>query len=121
MHEASIAHGILRGALAALPDGKKITRITIVAGAQVSVVLESLDLYFQELSRGSLAEGALLDLQQRAGKLVCKSCGQIHEHVRGTPVSMICKTCGGANRLDITNELFLESMEVEDLQDGGAK
>ena len=120
MHEASIAQGIFHGALHALPPGKRIVRIKVVAGAQMAIVYDSLELYFRELSRGTPAEGAIIELNRLSPRLVCKICGFVEEHQRGTPISTTCTKCGGGNRLEAGREMYLESMEVED-EDGSGE
>ncbi|MFZ2959824.1 MAG: hydrogenase maturation nickel metallochaperone HypA [Candidatus Ozemobacteraceae bacterium] len=114
MHEASIAQGIFHGALHALPPGKHIVRIKVIAGAQMAIVYDSLELYFRELSRGTPAEGAIIELNRLLPRLICKACGIVEEHHRGTPISTTCTKCGGGNRLEAGRELYLESMEVTD-------
>lgn len=119
MHEGSIAQGILTNALGALPPGRShvITRISVVVGASVGVVPESLELYFRELSKGTPAAAAHLDLQSSPAWLVCRSCQGRVEHRPGDPVQLNCATCGGLNHLEGGRELFLKEMEVQETGD----
>ena len=120
MHEASIAKGILDAALGALRphenDRAKISKITLAAGVLVGVEQESLDLYFRELSRGTAAEGAVLDVHLVPARLVCQSCG--HEApFDGADIAAGlagCPRCGDRGRkLHGGHELFLESLETD--------
>lgn len=119
MHEGTIAQGILTNVLGALPPDRKVivTRVSIKVGAHVGVVPESLELYFRELSRGTPAAEAKLDLHHSPAWLVCRSCAARIEHRSGTPIPLSCTACGGANRLEGGRELYLEEMEVQDFSD----
>lgn len=116
MHEGTIARGILDNVLEALPAGRNVTvvRISLVVGSCAGVVPESLELYFRELSRGTPAAGARLDLRISPAWLVCRSCGGRAEHRSGSPVAVTCAACGGANRLEGGRDLYLEEMEVQE-------
>ena len=115
MHEASIAKGILETAAAALsrPEAK-ITQITVVAGVLAGVQRESLELYFAELSQGTVAQGAALNLKHAPAKLVCTGCKSQTLYQNDGDLAVRCARCGGTNRLEGGNELYIESMEIEE-------
>ena len=63
MHEAALAQAILDTVLKNVSTkSKKITQINIVAGKMSSIVKESLDLYFSEFSKETIASNAILNL-----------------------------------------------------------
>jgi hydrogenase nickel incorporation protein HypA/HybF len=115
MHEASIARGILDTAVGALPGaGAKIAQITVVAGVMAGVERQSLELYFAELSKGTAAEGAKLFLEHQPAKLVCTQCKNETTYANQGDLAVQCALCGGNNRLEGGNELYIESMEIEE-------
>ena len=115
MHEASIAQGIIDTAVAALPrPGAKISKITVVAGVMAGVERESLELYFGELSKGTAASGASMEFKRLAAKLICSKCYNQTTYNNDGDLTVRCPKCDGPNRLEGGNELYIESMEVED-------
>lgn len=115
MYEASIAKGILDTAIAALPQGKaRITKITVVAGVLGGVEKESLELYFNELTKGTPAQGAQLELLRKPATLICKDCRNQVPYDNLGDMALKCAKCGGPNKLQGGNELFIQSMEIEE-------
>jgi hydrogenase nickel incorporation protein HypA/HybF len=115
MHEASIAKGIIDTAVAALPrPGNKILKITVAAGVMAGVERESLELYFTELSKGTPAQGAALEVKHLPAKLICRECNHQVDYDNTGDLAVRCEACGGANRLQGGDELYIESMEIED-------
>lgn len=114
MHEASIAQGILDVALGALPDPHpKITRIVLVAGVLAGVEKECLTAYFDELARGTAAEGASIEIKREPASLICRTCGAITEYNGAGPVEVTCARCGGPNGLQGGGALYVDSLEIE--------
>lgn len=116
MHELSITEGILSIALGAA-GGRHITTINLVIGDLSSFVDDSVQFYFDMLSRGTPAESAKLNFVRQPASATCHDCG----HVFGVKAPLIpeCPQCGSA-RLAITGgrELRVESIEVEDGSSG---
>jgi hydrogenase nickel incorporation protein HypA/HybF len=114
MHEAAIAQAILETALtAAGKENTRITRIVVVAGALAGLEQPSLELYLTELSRGTPAEGATLEVKATPARLVCRACGHATAFDSGRTVDVQCSSCGGPNRLEADGACYLESIEVE--------
>jgi hydrogenase nickel incorporation protein HypA/HybF len=115
MHEASIARGILDTAVGALPKpGAKIVQVTVVAGVMAGVEGQSLELYFGELSKGTAAEGAKLSLKHQPARLICTRCANETSYDNQGDLAVQCTLCGGNNRLEGGDELYIESMETEE-------
>ncbi len=112
MHELSITEGILKIATEAAA-GRPITTIHLVVGELSSIVDDSVQFYFDMLSKGTVAEGASLDFQRRPATIMCWDCGRSSE-VRA-PLPAACPHCGGT-KLQVTGgrELRVESIEVND-------
>ncbi len=115
MHEAPIAQGILDAALAALPDPQaRITKVTVAAGVLAGLEGDSLRLYFDEIAKGTAAQGAQLELHRIPARLICADCHAETPYDGSGDLKIECVQCGGPNRLNGGAELYIESMEVED-------
>jgi len=92
-------------------DGVHVTRIVLVAGDAAGYVPDTVSLYFDEISRGTLCEGATLEIKRVIPKLKCTACDELF--VR-KPFSFACPKCGADGApTDIGREFFMESIEVE--------
>jgi hydrogenase nickel incorporation protein HypA/HybF len=112
MHELPITEGILKIATEAA-GGRRITRIHLVVGDLSSIVDDSVQFYFDMLSKGTLAEGAALDFQRLPATVRCGDCDRSYE-VRA-PLLPVCAHCGSV-KLQVTGgrELRVDSIEVSD-------
>jgi len=101
--------------VASLPASKpRILKVTIVTGVFSGCERESLEMYWGELSKGTLAEGAALEVIRQPAKLVCKACGHSRDYNDDGDFAVDCEKCGGPNRMEGGNELYLDSMEVDE-------
>ncbi|MGD8998651.1 MAG: hydrogenase maturation nickel metallochaperone HypA, partial [Anaerolineae bacterium] len=71
MHELSVTESLLEIALrhAARAGAARITRLNIVVGELSSIVDESVQFYWDIVSRGTMAEGAELHFERVDGTL----------------------------------------------------
>jgi hydrogenase nickel incorporation protein HypA/HybF len=112
MHELPITEGILKIATEAAGD-RRITTIHLVVGELSSIVDDSVQFYFDMLSKGTLAEGATLDFERRPATVACQECGKSFE-VRA-PLPDACPACGSLIlRVTGGRELRVDSIEVKD-------
>lgn len=121
MHELAVTQGLLTVALGMAQQHKaaRITAIHVVIGAWSSFVDDSVQFYFDLLSRGTPAEGAVLRFRRVSAMAFCEDCRR--QTSVGAPLPAGCPVCGSVG-LQITgsNALYVESMEVEDACAGGA-
>ena len=111
MHEMSIAESVLaivadtarRGGLA------RVNAVRLEIGALASVETGSLRFCFDSVTRGSLAEGAELVIDELPGAAWCFGCS---EPVVVASRADLCPRCGGA-RLQVTGGT---QMRVKDIR-----
>jgi hydrogenase nickel incorporation protein HypA/HybF len=114
MHEAGIAQAILDTVLRSLPAGRPaIRRISVAVGVFSGVERDSLDLWLTELSKGTPAEGAVLDVRRQSARLVCKTCGHVESYDNDGDLHVRCVRCDAVNAMEGGNELSVESIEVD--------
>ncbi|HSJ08472.1 MAG TPA: hydrogenase maturation nickel metallochaperone HypA [Longimicrobiales bacterium] len=115
MHELPATQGILDVALDAARDAGavRVTSIDVVVGDLTSFVDDSVQFYFDVLSRGTPAEGAVLRMLRRRGIARCSSCAESYEVT--PPLEPVCARCGSF-AIDITGgrEFYIDSIEVDE-------
>ena len=115
MHELPATQGILKVALeAAQQNGaRRIMAIDLVIGELAGIVDDSIQFYFDLLSKNTMAEGAVLRFRREPALAACKDCGR--EFAVKAPLAAVCPACEGI-RLRVTGgrEFFVKSIEVEE-------
>ncbi len=114
MHELPVTQGILQVALetAQQNDAHRITDIHLAIGAMSSIVDDSVQFYFDLLSRDTLAEGAQLHFHRSPATATCWQCQHQFEVV--PPLADACPACGSI-QLHVTGgrEFYVESIEID--------
>jgi hydrogenase nickel incorporation protein HypA/HybF len=108
VHELSIAGAVVDTAVKHAA-GRRVKVVTVRAGVLRQVVPDSLEFYFGFVTRGTLCEGARLELEVVPARLAC--CEREWE---ASLLDFRCPSCAGAARVVAGNELEVESIEVEE-------
>jgi hydrogenase nickel incorporation protein HypA/HybF len=113
MHELGVTQNILEIALehAQKAKARKIRRIHLVIGGLSGIVDESVQFYFDFVSKGTLAEGAELTFEKKPTILRCRSCGREFSFERNTWICPACQAPGP--EIVSGREFFMESIEVD--------
>lgn len=113
MHELPITENILRIALdyAERSQATQVTDLNLVIGQLASIVDDSVQFYWDIVSKGTLCEGATLHFERIAAQMGCLDCGHIYALARGLEA---CPQCASFHvRVQAGEEFRLESIEIE--------
>ena len=115
MHELPITESVLEIVIdtAKQNGGGRVTAINLVIGEMTSVVDDSVQFYFDILSRNTLADGAVLNFFREPATATCLDCQ--HKTNTKPPIMPLCPRCG-SGRVVVSGgtEFFIESIEMED-------
>ncbi|HSB03815.1 MAG TPA: hydrogenase maturation nickel metallochaperone HypA [Thermodesulfobacteriota bacterium] len=113
MHELSVTEQLVEIVLehARKAKAERVLKINLVIGELSSFVGESIQFYFDVLSKGTEAESASLSISRIPAKARCRECN-IEFHPGGT--DWFCPTCSGPiEQILEGREFYVESIEVE--------
>jgi hydrogenase nickel incorporation protein HypA/HybF len=115
MHELSITENILEIAVrhGNQANATRITDLYLVIGQLSSVIDDSVQFYWDMISKDTIAEGAHLHFRRIPTKLLCLQCKGEYEP---TEADLACPTCG-SHKIQVIagDEFFMEAIEIEDL------
>ena len=113
MHELPITESLLEIALrhAEKAGAERITRLNMVIGELSSIVDDSVQFYWDIVSKDTIAEGAELHFERVDGTLRCLGCGHTF------PLNhrdFACPACGEKKVVAVGGDYFrLDSIEIE--------
>ncbi len=113
MHEFPITQQIIKIAEKHAKDNnaKAVTKIKLVVGEYSGFIGESIQMYFDVISEGTLCEKATIEIEGVKPKLQCRNCGK---YFARQPMSFACPYCGGeGGPSDIGKEFYIDSIEIE--------
>jgi len=117
MHELPITQNILDLALehTAKAGGGRITGIHLVVGELSRVVDDCIQFYWDLISEGTPAEGAVLHFKRTPLVFSCRDCKKTFEPQ--DDLTYRCPGCGGSRvRVEGGDEFRLEALDVEPLE-----
>ncbi|GHU49089.1 hydrogenase maturation nickel metallochaperone HypA [Clostridia bacterium] len=112
MHELPVTENIVK---IAVKHGEKfraskVESISLVVGEQSGFIGESISMYFDVISKGTICEGAEIQIKAIKPQLRCTVCGAFFYR---KPLSFQCTECGGDGApTDIGKEFYIESITV---------
>jgi hydrogenase nickel incorporation protein HypA/HybF len=110
MHELAVTQSILDIALKNAGT-RKIKQINLVIGQFSSIVDDSVQFYWDIISKDTTAEGSQLHFQRIPGEMTCKQCGQVF---RPKDDTFNCPACSSPFvRITRGEEFQVESIDVE--------
>ena len=111
MHEMSLAEGILQIVedTARAKAAEKVRAVLLEIGALSHVEEQALRFCFDAVTRGTVADGARLDVMATPGRAWCMPCGA---SVALTRLGEACPTCGGY-QLQVTQGEEMKVKEIE--------
>ncbi len=111
MHEMSLAEGILQIVedTARANAAAQVRAVLLEIGALSHVEEQSLRFCFDAVTRGTVADGARLDVMATPGRAWCMPCG---ESVALTRLGEACPFCGGY-QLQVTQGDEMKVKEIE--------
>ncbi len=112
MHELSVTESILDIALrhAEKAHAQKISALYLVIGQMASIVDDSVEFYWDIISKDTIAEGARLIFRRIPTEFLCLDCEN-----RFKPASGIteCPTCNGIHlKIIAGEEFYVEAIDV---------
>jgi len=113
MHELPITENILRIALdhAERSGATRVTDLNLVIGQLSSIVDDSVQFYWDIVSKGTTCEGATLHFERIPAQMVCLDCNYVYTLAQGLEA---CPQCDGFRlRVQAGEEFRLESIEIE--------
>lgn len=113
MHELSVTENVLEIACkhAEKAKAKKVTDIYLVIGQLSSIVDDSVQFYWDFVSKDTICEGANLHFMREPAVLVCLEC---KTEYKLEDILMPCPNCGSAKiRVLSGDEFNIDSIEIE--------
>lgn len=113
MHEYPITQQIIKIAEnhAREAGSSKVKTVNLVVGDYSGFIGESIQMYFDIISEGTLCEGAKINIQRVKPKLQCRECGAYFERKL---FSFECPECGGeGGPTEIGKEFYIDTIEIE--------
>ena len=113
MHELAIAQSLLEIVeQEARPyKGARVTRILLRIGKLSAVVPDALRFAFEAITRGGIAEGAVLEIEEVPLRIRCHQCEEV---CTVDDPFMVCPHCEGSDVEMVSGrELEIRNMEIE--------
>lgn len=113
MHELGIATDILNVSLAEAQNhgARRITGVSLLVGVLRGIVPEHLIFLFGHIAKGTIAEGAMVSIEEDAVRVECKACGTFEAR----KFALECPAC---KKMDVLltggDALRIVSLEIDE-------
>jgi len=114
MHEYHFVEKITRQAeeTAKSHHARKVKNVVFAVGEGLGFAEESIHMYFEQITQGTILDGATLTIRVKPFWLLCESC-RISFPKQKSKFS--CGRCGSEGKLsEGGKEFFIESLEIEE-------
>jgi len=115
MHELSITQSmvdVVKRELSKQSNSLHIKKVTVQIGKLTGVVPDCVRFYFSFLIKGTVLEGAQLEIKEVPVRLFCNQCDN---NFVLDEVNFVCPRCGKSDlKMNSGRELFVESIETEE-------
>lgn len=114
MHELSVTESILEISLrhANSAKAKRITNLYLVIGQLASIVDDSVQFYWDIVSKGTIADGAILHFRRLPAMLACLDCSNQYSPDND---GFSCPNCNSDHvKVIAGDEFYMEAIDVED-------
>ena len=92
-------------------QAERVAKINLVIGEASGIAEESVEFYFELLSKDTIASGAVLSFKRISGQARCRNCGKLFIPQE---LGWSCPDCQGSNvEVVAGNEFYVESIEVK--------
>ena len=110
MHELSVTQSVLDIALKNAGP-RKVKQINLVIGQFSSIVDDSVQFYWEFISKDTAAEGSVLHFERIPGEMTCQTCGHAFRPVDDT---FDCPACSSPFvKITKGEEFQVDSIDVE--------
>jgi hydrogenase nickel incorporation protein HypA/HybF len=113
MHEFPITQQIIKIAeeTAVKNNAKKVLKISLVVGETSGIVEESIRMYFDIVSKGTIVEGAELEVTHVEHKMFCPKC---KKYFKREKYYFDCPECGGpGDPTEVGKEFYIKDIEID--------
>lgn len=113
MHEFNAIQTILEKTIQKANEAKakRITNVYLVAGELSTYADDSVQFHWDDISKGTLAEGAVLHFRHVQTEAQCMSC---FTKYHPNDDEIVCPNCGGVGaKIIVGEEFYMEALDVE--------
>ncbi|MBI4978456.1 MAG: hydrogenase maturation nickel metallochaperone HypA [Spirochaetes bacterium] len=112
MHELSITQTIVSTVIAEAEkrNAVGVKKINIVVGELTGFMADSIEMYYNVIAKGTIAEGAAINITFVPSRRECIVCGS---RFLREPFSFTCPSCGGESKpTDEGSDCYIETIEI---------
>ena len=116
MHELGVTKSIVETVLrhAQAQNAKRVASVQLVIGQMRNLEVDWVQRYFDRCAKGTIAQGAVVQIQSVPIAFYCNSCGATFQLPMGQDRHMCCSACSSEDYDMITGgELLIKSIEVK--------
>jgi hydrogenase nickel incorporation protein HypA/HybF len=115
MHELAVTESLLQVVLRHANESRagKVVSVSVRIGGLSDLINEWVQRYFDHLSRGTIAEGAVIRIERIPTTFRCDECGHVFPADPKTREAIRCPFCSSAELALVSGrECFVQQIEV---------